>query len=37
VDEFTFNLILGAFMKICRRIPNVVKIGQKNLAIDMKN
>lgn len=31
LDEFTWNLVLETFIKICLETPNVIKIGQKNI------
>ena len=37
MERFPWNLILGTFMVICRGDPNLVTIGQKCLALYMKN
>jgi len=36
LDRFPFYILLVTFTKISREIPNLVKIGQKCRAIDMK-
>lgn len=34
--EYSWNLILGTFTKMCRKIPDFVKIGQQYRALCMK-
>jgi len=37
LDRFAYNLVLEACMKICHENGNLVKIGQKYLAVDLEN
>jgi len=36
IDGFPSNFVLGTYLKICREIPNLARIGQKYQALYMK-